>query len=105
MATYEEVAKKFNITTAQVEQLRGAMSVTWSEIYYDVAECFEGGEDELYSVYENEAEMVAENTLDADRITTFCPAEDLKWVYRLEDGSWRNDIMKLGEETWNARRG
>jgi hypothetical protein len=104
MATIQEVAEKFNITLEQVKQLRDAMSITWSAVYYDLVDCFEGGETEMYELYDNsEAAMVAENTLDADRITTFCPDEDLKWVYRLEDGSCRRDIMALGEETWVAR--
>jgi hypothetical protein len=108
MATYQEVAEKFNVTTEQVKQLRWAMSHTWSAVYYDLVDCFEGGETELYELYENnrttaEAAMVAENTLDADRVTTFCPDEDLEWVYRLEDGSCRSNIIALGEETWEAR--
>jgi hypothetical protein len=108
MATFQEVAEKFNVTPEQVKQLRHAMSRTWSAVYYDIVDSFEGGETEMYELYENdrttaEAAMVAENTLDADRVTTFCPDEDLSWVYRLEDGSWRPNLMALGEETWEAR--
>jgi hypothetical protein len=103
MATLEEVAKEFNVSLEQVRMLRSAMSRTWSQVYYDLAECFEGGETELYAAYKDEAEMVAENTLDADRVTTFCPDLDLKWVYRLEDGTWRPNCIALGEAVWRAR--
>jgi len=105
MATFTEVAEKFNVTPEQVSTLRSAMSRTWSAVYYDLVDCFEGGEYELFEVYNNnESAMIAENTLDADRVTTFCPELDLKWVYRLEDGSWRTDTIALGEATWAATR-
>ena len=104
MPTMEEVAKKFDITLEQVSQLRNVMSRTWGAIYGDWMDCFEGGESEAYELFENnEAAMVAEATLDADRVTTFCPEEDLGWVYRLEDGSWRTGCMKMGEAVWEAR--
>jgi hypothetical protein len=104
MPTMEEVAKKFDITLEQASQLRNAMSRTWSAIYGDWIDCFEGGESEAYELFENnEAAMVAEATLDADRVTTFCPEEDLGWVYRLEDGSWRSGCVEMGEAVWEAR--
>jgi hypothetical protein len=104
MATFTEVAEKFNITSEQVNTLREAMSRTWSEVYYDLVDSFEGGEREMYKLYGNkEAAMVAENTLDADRVTSFCRDMDLDWVYKLEDGSRRNDVIALGEATWEAR--
>ncbi len=103
MATIEEVAKKFNVTPEQVSTLRSAMSRTWSQVFYDYMDCFEGGEAEAYELFDNdEAALVAEATLDADRVTTFCPDEDLKWVYRLEDGTWRNDVIALGKASWTA---
>jgi hypothetical protein len=103
MATFTEVAEKFNITPAQVVTLRSAMGSTWSAVYYDLVDSFEGGEAEMYKLYgNNEAALVAENTLDADRVTTFCPSLDLDWVYHLEDGSRRKDVIKLGEATWKA---
>ena len=102
MRTIQEVAKKFDITPGQASQLYNAMSITWGTIYSDIMNCFEGGEDEAYSAYSDEAEMVAENTLDADRVTTFCPDQDLKWVYRLEDSSYRMDIMEMGEAIWRT---
>ena len=104
MATITEVAEKFNITSEQVSTLREAMSRTWSEVYYDLVDSFEGGEREMYKLYGNkEAALVAENTLDADRVTSSCPDMELDWVYKLEDGSRRKDVIALGEATWNAR--
>jgi hypothetical protein len=104
MATQQEVATKFNVTLEQVKELKSAMSDTWSAVYYDLVDSFEGGAREMYKLYGNkEASLVAENTLDADRVTSFCPDMDLDWVYKLEDGSRRNDVIALGEATWNAR--
>ena len=103
MATITEVAEKFNITPVQVTTLRSVMARTWSQVRYDYIDCFEGGEREAYAAFGNdEAAMITEATLDADRITTFCPDEDLKWVYRLDDGSWREGVIKLGRAAWKA---
>ena len=104
MATFTEVAEKFNITPEQVSTLRTAMSRTWSNCYYDLVDSFEGGEREMYELYGNkESALVAENTLDADRVTTFCPDMELDCVYELEDGSRRKDVIALGMATWDAR--
>jgi len=102
--TEQEVADKFNITLEQVSQLRNAMSRTWSQCCYDYIDCFEGGEPEALRSHGSEAAMIAECTLDADRVTTFCPDEDLTWVYRLDDGSWRLGCIEMGEAVWTARR-
>ena len=103
MATIEEVAKKFNVTPEQVSTLRSAMSRTWSQVCYDFMDCFEGGEAEAYELFDNdEAALVAEATLDADRVPTFCSDVDLNWVYRNEDGSWRSDCIELGKAVWNV---
>ena len=105
MSTIQEVAEKFNITPEQVTTLREAMSRTWSNCYYDLVDSFEGGEREMYELYGNkESALVAENTLDADRVTSFCPDMELDWVYKLEDGSRRKDVIALGEATWSATR-
>ena len=105
MSTEQEVADQFGVTQEQVRELKSAMSKTWSQVCYDYIDCFEGGEREAYAAFDNdEAALITEATLDADRVTTFCPELDLKWVYRLEDGSWRNDVIKLGEATWRSNR-
>ena len=92
-----DVVVKYGITLDQIRTLRSAMHYTWGNIAYDIADCFEGGESELYDAYKDEAEMIAENTLDANRVLTFCPELDLKWVYRTDDGSWRHNVIEMGE--------
>ena len=96
------VADKHSLTLEQVQDLRRAMNVTWSQIYGDLMDCFEGGEDEAYSLYDDEAAMIAENTIDADRVTTFCPDMDLKWVYRNDDGSHRLNCIEMAEDILRA---
>ena len=104
MATITEVAEQFNITPEQVSTLRSAMSKTWSQVCYDYIDCFEGGEREAYAAFDNdEAALIAEATIDADRVTTFCPELDLKWLYNLEDGSWRPNCIDLGKAAWKSR--
>jgi hypothetical protein len=98
----QEVADKHSLTLEQVSNLRRAMEVTWSQIYGDLMDCFEGGEDEAYSLYDDEASMIAENTIDADRVTTFCPDMDLGWVYKLEDGSHRLNCIEMAEDILRA---
>ena len=78
------------------------MSQTWGQVCYDYVDCFEGGEEEMLAAFPSEAAMIAEATIDADRITTFCPGEDLKWVYYLDEGSWRLNSIALAEEVWRA---
>jgi len=101
-ARLQEVADKHSLTLEQVKDLRRAMDITWSQIYSDIMNCFEGGETEAYSVYKDEAEMIAENTIDADRVTTFCRDMDLKWVYRNEDGSHRLNCIEMAEDILRA---
>jgi len=104
MSTPQEVAEQFNITEEQVSTLRSAMSRTWGQVQYDYVDCFEGGEAEMYASFDNnEAAMIAEATIDADRITTFCPELDLKWVYRLDDGTWRPNCIEMAQAAWEAR--
>ena len=80
------------------------MSRTWSQVCYDYMDCFEDGERGAYAAFDNnEAAMIAEATIDADRITTFCPDMDLEWVYRNDDGTWRSNSIELAEATWRAR--
>ena len=98
----QEVADKHSITIEQASTLRSAMSRTWEEMYYDLVDCFEGGERELNSVYDDEAAMVAENTLDADRVTSFCPDRDLGFVYSNGDGKRRRNVIEMGEDIWRA---
>ena len=103
MSTPQEVAEQFNITEEQVSTLRSAMSRTWGTVCYDYVDCFEGGEAEMLASFPSEAAMIAEATIDADRITTFCPELDLKWVYRLDDGTWRPNCIEMAQAAWEAR--
>ena len=103
MATYEEVANKFGITVDQAHVLKEAMETTWSVIGWDWMSCFEGGEDEAYEVYGSESAMVAEATIDADRINTHNPFVDLSWVTKMPDGSWRKNALDMAEAVWEAR--
>ena len=94
MTTYEEVAKKYGVTPEQVKQLKFAMCDTWDQIAYDWFSCF-GGESEAYDSYDSEAEMVAEATIDADRILTMSQA-NVAWVYKT------GQAMKLAQEAWEC---
>jgi hypothetical protein len=103
MATVQEVAESFGITENQVNDLRSAMSRTWSNCCYDYIDCFEGGEREALRSHGSETAMIAECTIDADRVTTWCPDMELDFVYKLEDGSWRSNCIKMAEACWDAR--
>ncbi len=102
MATFKQVADKFGVEEAQVEELKWAMQDTWGTIGYDYLEAF-GSEREAIKAHGSEAAMVAEATLDADRITTFNPNQDLSWVYRTANGERRTNCLELGEAAWTAR--
>ncbi len=97
-----DIVVKYGITLDQIRELKAAMQSTWSSIAYDIAECFDGGEKELYGTYKDEAEMIAENTLDADRVVTFNSDLDLEWVYVNDDGSHRLNVIEMGEEILRA---
>ena len=102
--SFADIVVKHGITLDQIKDLRSAMHRTWDQIYGDVVDCFEGGEDEMYKLYKDEAEMIAENTLDADRVTTFNTDMDLSWVYKDADGSWRNEVISMGEDILRVRQ-
>lgn len=95
--TYEEVANLYNITVDQARQLRRAMSSTWNQIGDDWLACFET-EEEAYETYKTKAAMVAEATLDADRITIHCPEMDLTWLR-----SFTGPTLELGEHVWQCK--
>ena len=103
MATYEEVANKFGITVDQARVLKEAMETTWSVIGWDFVSCFPGGEAEAYEVFGSKKAMVAEATIDADRIKAHNPGLDLTWVSRMPDGSWRGNALDMAEAVWEAR--
>ena len=102
--SFVDIVVKYGITLEQIKDLQQAMHQTWGNIAGDIADCFDGGWSELNESYKDEAEMIAENTLDADRVTTFCPHMNLSWVYKNQDGSWRNDVIEMGEAILRVRR-
>ena len=102
MPTFQEVAEKFGVEEAQVKELKWAMADTWGYIGSDYLATFRS-EREAIKAHGSEAAMVAEATLDADRITTFNPNQDLSWVYRTADGERRTNCLELGEAAWTAR--
>jgi hypothetical protein len=78
--TKEMIAEKHGITVEQVDQLIESMAQTWDIIsgdWHDIV-----GPAGWAGLYGSEAEMVAEATLDADRITTHNPGKDLSWLRR-----------------------
>jgi len=102
MTTFKQVADKFGVEEAQVEELKWAMDGTWGTIGYDYLEMF-GSEREAIKAHGSEAAMVAEATLDASRLKTYNPHEDLSWVYRTADGERRKDCLELATAAWTAR--
>ena len=103
MATYAETAEKFGISLDQAQQLRTVMSMTWDQIAWDWYDCF-GSDDEALEAYGSEAAMVAEATIDANRIQQFNPGVDLDWVYSMPDGSHRRGAIEMAEAIWNSRQ-
>lgn len=93
MATKEEIAKKHGVSVAQVEQLKSAMELTWDCVSWDWLDILPNHN--WKGTYNSEAEMVAEATLDADRIITFNRDKDLSWLGR---GDLK--VMSLGMEVW-----
>jgi len=99
-----EVATKYGITIEQAKTLRAAMDRTWSRIAYDVMDGFDACGEHWSDVYKDEAEMSAEMALDANRIIDDYDNGDvdLSWVYKKEDGSFRSDVIALGESVLRA---
>tara|TARA_B100000519_G_C13825405_1_gene242405 strand:- start:167 stop:460 length:294 start_codon:yes stop_codon:yes gene_type:complete len=95
MTQLEQTAKKHNLTLEQAKQLKGAMSNTWDYVGYDFMECC-GGEDEALNIFDSYAQMVAEATVDADRLRSL--NEGMDWFYNLD-----GNILKIAEEVYAAR--
>ena len=95
MSTLEQIAQKHGLTLDQAQQLKSAICNTWDYIGYDYMDCC-GGETEALNIFDSYAEMVAEATVDADRLRSHNPGMD--WFYDL-----KGDILKIAEEVWEAR--
>jgi hypothetical protein len=99
MTSYKSIATKYGITPEQVKQLQWAMADTWSAIGCEWIACFES-EQQAYDAFNSEADMVAEATIDADRIKMYSDS-DLTWFYDLS----REQVpsrLKLAEDAWNC---
>ena len=48
--------------------------------------------------------MIAEATIDADRVRQFNPGFDLEWVYKTPDGKHRSNCIEMAEAVWNCYR-
>jgi len=94
MNTLYEVAKKHNITLNQARQLKSAITLTWDYIAYDYIECF-GGEYEAIKAHGSSAAMIAEATVDADRLRDH---GDVDWFYNLDA-----DRIKIAEDVYTAQ--
>jgi len=94
MNTLYEVAKKHNITLNQARQLKSAITLTWDYIAYDYIECF-GGEYEAIKAHGSSAAMIAEATVDADRLRDH---GDVDWFYNLDA-----DRLKIAEDVYTAQ--
>ena len=94
MITLEQVAQKHGLTHEQAKTLKSAICNTWDYIGYDYMECC-GGENEALKYFDSYAQMVAEATVDADRLREH---GDVDWFYNLS-----GDRLKIAEEVWEAR--
>jgi hypothetical protein len=94
MTQLEQIAKKYNLTFEQAMQLKSVIQQTWEYIGYDFMECC-GGEDEALQIFGSYPKMIAEATVDADRLRIH---GDVDWFYNLE-----GNRLKIAEEIYEAR--
>ena len=95
MATnIKDIANKYSITEEKARDLKRAIDNTWDYVGYDFMECC-GGEDEALKIFDSYAQMVAEATVDADRLRQH---GDVEWFYKMP-----GDILKIAEEVYTAR--
>jgi hypothetical protein len=94
MTQLEQAAKKYNLTFEQAMQLKSVIQQTWEYVGYDFMECC-GGEDEALNIFGSFSKMVAEATVDADRLRSH---GDVDWFYNLE-----GNLLEIAEEVYSAR--
>ncbi len=94
MTQLEQVAKKYNLTAAQAMQLKSVIQQTWEYIGYDFMECC-GGEDEALQIFGSYPKMIAEATVDADRLRDH---GDVDWFYNLEGNQ-----LQIAADIYEAR--
>ena len=94
MTQLEQIAKKYNLTFEQAMQLKSAIQETWEYIGYEFIECC-GGEGEALQIFGSYPKMIAEATVDADRLLNH---GDVGWFYNLE-----GNRLQIAEEVYKAR--
>jgi hypothetical protein len=94
MTQLEQIAKKYNLTFEQAMQLKSVIQETWEYIGYEYIELF-GGEYEAIKAHGSRAAMIAEATVDADRLRNH---GDVNWFYDLE-----GNRLQIAEEIYEAR--
>ncbi len=94
MLTLEQAAEKHNITLVQARQLKSAIFTTWDYVAYDYIECF-GGEYEAIKAHGSAAAMIAEATVDADRLRDH---GDVDWFYNLNA-----DLLSIAKDIYAAQ--
>ena len=94
MTTLQEAAEKHNITLVQARQLKSAIFTTWDYVAYDYIEGF-GGEYEAIKAHGSSAAMIAEATVDADRLRDH---GDVDWFYSLDA-----DLLDIAEDVYTAQ--
>ena len=97
MKTLEEVADKWMVRPDQVRMMKDAMCEVWGMVGCDyMAAC--GGEVEAYEMFDSEAEMIAEATVDASRLNYYTRG-DMSWVYNLPQ---QGRLMQFAIDAWNC---
>ena len=94
MTQLEQTAKKHNLTLEQAKQLKSVICETWEYVGYDFMECC-GGEDEALNIFDSYAKMVAEATVDADRLRNH---GDVDWFYNLDANQ-----LQIAADIYEAR--
>ena len=94
MTQLEQIAKKYNLTFGQAMQLKSVIQETWEYIGYEFMECC-GGEDAALQIFGSYPKMIAEATVDADRLRNH---GDVDWFYDLE-----GNRLQIAEEIYEAR--
>ena len=98
MKTFEEVADKWMVRPDQVRMMKDAMCEVWNMIGCDyMAAC--GGELEAYEMFDSEAELIAEATVDADRLSNYTMC-DMSWVYNMPHGT---RVLPFAIDAWNCQ--
>jgi len=97
MKTINEVAEKWGVTVDQVKQLKDAMCEVWGMVGCDYMDAC-GGEVEAYEMFDSEAEMIAEATVDASRLNYYTRG-DVSWVYNMPQ---RGRVLPFAIDVWNC---